>query len=375
MYFKASAHPKYNSTVSSLQSKLNAIKIKVHGNWPHLTVDGLFGEQTKKAVKGFQSYRNLTPVSGEIGDTTIWYINEVYNHVSQLSVQTSSQSLCQLLNKLNGFIKNEAFGLLKNISEEANNQINNIKLFENTSALNARLQQLVNKKIIGNPTLKSLQNTVKDLWRQQDIAKSLEIQAKRNTNAYNYVSSKHQLQKLNGISNAQRQFIQSKSIINNLENSSKQLFSRCLKELQMANFANKIDRLIKNSPKVTKAGSIKGGGFLTAISLIPFASDVAIYMYCVMCGLPSEDEKNKVIKDFISMIEGAIIGVVVSAVVAAVGLTGSVAVIVVVIICLLIGLIIAIFCPEDTVLEWIAKEINKTIHSSVFQQATRTSFV
>ena len=66
---------------------------------------------------------------------------------------------------------------------------------------------------------------------------------------------------------------------------------------------------------------------------------------------------------------------IVAAVVAAIGLTGGVAIVVIVVVCLIIGLIIALFCPEDTILEWIAKEINKTIHSSVFQEVARTSFV
>ena len=76
MYLKASSTPKFDPIVQTIQMKLNAINIKVHGNWPYLQVDGLFGEKTAKAIKAFQAYRNITPISGEIGNTTLYYINE-----------------------------------------------------------------------------------------------------------------------------------------------------------------------------------------------------------------------------------------------------------------------------------------------------------
>ena len=63
MYLKASANPKFDPAVQTIQMKLNAINIQVHGNWPYLQADGLFGEKTKQAVKAFQVYRNITPIS------------------------------------------------------------------------------------------------------------------------------------------------------------------------------------------------------------------------------------------------------------------------------------------------------------------------
>lgn len=84
MYLKAESYPKYNSDVYAVQLKLNNIRVNVHGNWPFLKADGLFGPQTKAAVKSFQIYKNITPVSGEVGDTTLKYINEEYGRVPML---------------------------------------------------------------------------------------------------------------------------------------------------------------------------------------------------------------------------------------------------------------------------------------------------
>ncbi len=381
MYLKASLTPKFDPMVQSIQLKLNAINIHVHGNWLHLQPDGKFGEKTASAVKAFQVYRNITPASGDVGNTTLNYINESYNHIPQLRAcngfttsKASNADLNCLLNKLNGFVKDQVFGILNSIQREFDNQANNLKHFKNPRVSSTQLQLLVNKRLMGNPNIKALQNTIKDIWKHQDIIKALAPQTKGNTNAYNYRSRKDSI-RLQDISRSQSVLAKSNVLIKNSENIAKQLYTKCMAEIEKANIAGKIDQMIKKGPKVTKGGTLRGGGILAVISLIPFISDVIIYFYCLLAGLPSEEAGKKVLKDLISLLEGAIIGAIVAAVVAAIGLTGGVAIVVIVVVCLIIGLIIALFCPEDTILEWIAKEINKTIHSSVFQEIARTSFV
>lgn len=381
MYFKASANPKFDPMVQSIQMKLNAINIQVHGTWQFLQTDGLFGEKTKQAVKAFQIYRNITPVSGEVGDTTLNYINEAYNHIPQLSSSKgitsnngNQQDLNNILGKLNGFVKEQVFGILKNIQDAFENQAKNLKPFENPKVSSAQLQQMVNRRLIGNANIKSLQNAIKDIWKKQEIIKALSPQARGNTNAYNYGRRIDSI-RLQDVSRNQSILAKHGSLGKNLENIAKHLYSECMAEIENANIAGKINQMIQKSPKVTKGGSLKGGGILTMISMIPFISDVFVYFYCLFAGLPSEEAGKKVLKSLISLLEGAIIGAIVTAVVLAIGLTGGVAIIVILVVCFIIGLIIALFCPEDTILEWIAKEINKTIHSSVFQEAARTSFV
>ena len=90
MYLKKSPRPKHDPQVRQLQITLNAIRTNIHGNWPHLTTDGLFGTNTEQAVRGFQCYRNITPVSGEVGDTTMNYINEAYRHVPVIKTAPAS---------------------------------------------------------------------------------------------------------------------------------------------------------------------------------------------------------------------------------------------------------------------------------------------
>ena len=80
MQLEASSCPKYNPLVQEIQRKLNSIKYRVHGTWPSLNTDGKFGGMTKQAVIQFQIYKNITPVSGIVGDTTFKYINEEYNY-------------------------------------------------------------------------------------------------------------------------------------------------------------------------------------------------------------------------------------------------------------------------------------------------------
>lgn len=381
MLLKATNHPKFDSRVQTLQYKLNAIKGRITGNWPFLQVDGLFGEKTKQAVKAFQIYRNIAPTSGEVGETTLHYINESYNHVPQLSASKSvtpskvnTPDLNNILNKINGFVKDQVFGILNSIQGEFDRQAGSLKFFDNPNLSTVRLQQLVNKRLVGNSNIKSLQNVIKDIWKHQDVMKALAPHAKGNTNAYNYGNRKD-FTNLQNISRNQSVLAKENILLKNSEKMAKQLYSKCMTEIEKANIAGKIEQVIKKSPKVTKGCSLKGGGVLTVISLIPFISDVIVYFYCLMAGLPSEESGKKVIKDLVSLLEGAIIGAIVAAVAAAIGLTGGVAIVVIVVVCLIIGLIIALFCPEDTILEWIAKEINKTIHTSVFQNAARTSFV
>lgn len=85
MYLQFSTQPRYSAEVKDVQQKLNAIKYNVHGNWPVVATDGLYGPETRRAVMGFQVYRNITPATGNaVGDTTMRYINEAYGRVPMI---------------------------------------------------------------------------------------------------------------------------------------------------------------------------------------------------------------------------------------------------------------------------------------------------
>jgi len=90
MYIKAETYPKYNHDVYDVQVKLNIIRNNTHGNWTSLKADGLFGPKTQAAVKAFQIYKNITPVTGVVGDTTLKYINEEYRRVPMIKASNPS---------------------------------------------------------------------------------------------------------------------------------------------------------------------------------------------------------------------------------------------------------------------------------------------
>lgn len=61
--------PQKNPDVIALQNKLNLARAKIHGNWPALNTDGIFGDATENAVKAFQVYSNISR-DGIVGSKT-----------------------------------------------------------------------------------------------------------------------------------------------------------------------------------------------------------------------------------------------------------------------------------------------------------------
>lgn len=372
MLLTASSNPEYDPIVQDMQNKLNAIKYRVHANWPSLIPDGKFGEQTKHVVIQFQIYRNITPAVGKVGDTTFGYINEEYNHCPMLRANTEKiepkTDFTRIISNISDFMKNEMFGILNSIDDEANSQMKNLSKFDRFSKETSDLQILVNKHLRGNPTLKSLQDEIKKLWKAQKRIEDLSLQAKGNTNGLNYEFRKHKVEELLKISKAQSQSSFLKKAIPGMENDIRKIFNSCVAEVQKFNIRSKIEHLGQKGSKITQKGSLKGSGILLAMNLIPIISDFIIWVYSkFILNLEAKEEWDKLVKDLISFIEGVLIAAVVAAVVAAIGLTGGVAVVVVVVACLIIGLLIAIFCPEGSIIEWMAKKINEAMLSPVCQ--------
>ena len=65
--------------IKTFQSKLNAIRRAWNGQWPHLTADGVYGRSTRDAVKAFQIFANVIPVTGNLDSATQTAINNKYN--------------------------------------------------------------------------------------------------------------------------------------------------------------------------------------------------------------------------------------------------------------------------------------------------------
>ena len=69
--------PKANSVVAQYQKRLNYIRDVFHGNWQRLTTRGIYGRMTRDAVKGFQTYANISP-TGNLDHSTQAHIVQYY---------------------------------------------------------------------------------------------------------------------------------------------------------------------------------------------------------------------------------------------------------------------------------------------------------
>ena len=376
MYLKASPYPKFDPIVQTIQMKLNAINCQVHGNWPYLQTDGLFGEKTKQAVKSYQLYRNITPVSGEIGDTTLRYIYDSYNQIPQLrSADTTFKAYKQKQIDIDwtavaavttDFLKRFADSL-NGISKNIENEIKRFK----SQKVSPKDVDLLMKRFFGRPDVLAMRKAIEDeMWND------LKQQARGNTNVYNTPNKTHHISNAKQIGEAQRQV--AKGVLNPQNRNAvekqlaEQLQKKIIEELESANFKNKITNTLKSKgvPKVT------GGGILKTIMLFPLFKHFVDWV--VAYGKPNAATAfNTLISDLISLIEGVLIGWAVGAVVTAIGLVGWVAVVVALVVAIIIGIIIEIFFPNHS--EWLAEKIisatKNLINSPVFQEAARTSFV
>lgn len=67
-----------SNEIRDFQAKLNAIRSAWNGQWPRLTADGIYGRNTRDAVKAFQIFANVIPVSGDLDSATQTAINQKY---------------------------------------------------------------------------------------------------------------------------------------------------------------------------------------------------------------------------------------------------------------------------------------------------------
>lgn len=88
MYLTPSNNNKPNEEVRKVQRMLNSLRYRYNQTWEYLVDDGIYGKKSAAAVKKFQEYRGIlpqmTPLGPILGDTTIRYITEEYNHIPQI---------------------------------------------------------------------------------------------------------------------------------------------------------------------------------------------------------------------------------------------------------------------------------------------------
>ena len=73
-----------NEIIRTNQSQLNEIRIAFHGNWLHLSTDGILGRNTRDALKSFQTTYGLSP-TGNLDQSTQDAITHYYRESKKSS--------------------------------------------------------------------------------------------------------------------------------------------------------------------------------------------------------------------------------------------------------------------------------------------------
>lgn len=348
MLLKASAHPKYDPHVQEIQRKLNSIKHYMHGNWLTLETDGLFGNMTKQSVIGFQIYKNITPVSGEIGYTTLKYINEEYNRLYQLRTRLNNGNMNVPSSNWKATSGNIVVQLANLFNDVSDNAIKQIKWFQQNKIETKDIDMLV-RNAFEKPNVKQIREEI-----EKNFFNHLDKEVRRNDSNYHYHRKKSNLEYLK-INETKRQLSKRKLNVQNQRQIEKQLAQKLsdkvIKELESINFNNKISIALKN----IGVNKISGGGLLKVITLIPIFKDIYILIDAYINEKSTAEPFNKLFSNIISFIEGILIGFVVGAVVATVGIVGWTAVVIIIVISIIVGIILELIFPMHS--EWLTSKI------------------
>lgn len=378
----------FDPDVKTLQITLNDIRSKIHGLWPELIPDGKFGGQTDAAVRAFQIAANIK-VDGEVGTQT-WAalqkfasLSSIVNPVNVVT-QISNGTVSGIAMQINGDTPPlSVLSMIETINREIISPF--ASYLDDVSNLAARqLEKLASHKV-KESDVKMLMRAMfekPDLKAMRDqIKKSIDNIAHGNTNVINYKNNKQVRNQMRQIAAAQRTNAQIKIFGDRIiqKDVAKQVFDKCIKELESVNFAKRIDKFI--NPKLPKLPKVKltGGGILTVLSCSPLIIDIFRLLWAWANGKPTEDLAKKVVSGLIELVVGTLITVIVASIVAAVGLTGGVAILVVLAVVLIIGLILACFMPNlyDDLADYIYNGIAGLFHSPRYRIDTQalTSYV
>lgn len=315
MYLRFSHHPKYSAEVKRLQQKLNAIKYNIHGNWPVLVVDGLYGNETRKAVMGFQVYRNITPATGlEVGSTTMRYLDEAYGHVPMIkpasddlkpSYDTKGLSekypILKIMDYTGDFLSN-----LDGFIGQLTSHITDLGK-TNPNALRGTYISFVTQ---WNPKMKELRNLFnRNMASNQTILENSSQAKIRVDSVKTFPEQQRIIKAQQGISYAQRNL---KINMPKAKNTSIDLVA----ELRKCNLLNKIEEFLRSKglsgeikiealKKFNVSGNVKigTGTYLKVWNYKDLIADVINYKQW-----GTEEWKQKFLKHFYSALDAIIIG-------------------------------------------------------------------
>lgn len=317
MYLQFSTHPRYSAEVKDVQRKLNAIKYNVHGNWPVVAADGLYGPETRRAVMGFQVYRNITPATGNaVGDTTMRYINEAYGRVPMIKPAPVDQKpyydtkglsekypVLQIIDHTSDFLSN-----LDNFIGELTRHITDLGK-ANPNALRGTYMSFVTQ---WNPKMNELRNLF-----HRNMASTQTI-LDNTSQAKIRVDSVRTFPEQQTIMGAQRKISYAKRDLKIYTPKAKKASLDMVEELRKFNLLDKIEKFLKNNglsgeikvdalKKVKLSGKFKvgAGAYMAAWSFKDVIMDVINYKEW-----GTEEWKAKTLKHLLDAIQDAIIGCV-----------------------------------------------------------------
>lgn len=371
--YVANRNAKHDPLIEKVQRFLNYLRGRYHCNWPSLVVDGLYGNMTADAVKGFQ-YWKLSRGNGILDIKTYEQIEKSIM-ISPSKTIADSQGNRSLYDSVDYIAKD----IIKPIAEildtcfgSIDEQLNQLK----TKEISSRDLKILARNIFENPNLQSIEKRInREVY---DYYKKL---AKSNTDIANYRRNKQTNFRLWQISMAQREIsngfsIQTKNMIN--KRVLNELLDKAIAELDSANFTKKIEQKINSAiPQIGHNVTVKipVGKVIKGLLFLPLVIHVIELVKRMKTGESTDDMIKTVIADLIALLEEVVLGVIIAFVVSICGLFGGVAVVVGAIIAIILGVIMMIFFPDyhNVVASKIYSYIDSTFSAILYQNGSNSA--
>ena len=343
----------FDPDVQALQMMLNDVRSKIHGFWPSLNPDGKFGVETEAAVRAFQTAANIK-VDGRVGLET-W--NKLYEYSSiksllgpNVTTQLSNGTISGLSMNIDETSSSfSVFELLETVSKKVISPLADyLKDVSDNSV--KQIEKLSSKKVTAN----DINRIVRGMFEKPDLKKMREEimsvinkTAHGNTNVINYKRGKQVQAQMRRIAEAKQMQANIKKFGTRVldKDIAKQVFDKCIKELESVNFSKKITDAIKKSSKL-KNTKITGGGILTFLGFIPLIIDTFKLGWAGLTGKPTEELLKELVTDILEFLAAAFLGAIIAAIVGLLGITGGTAILVILVLGIIVSHIIACFAPD-----------------------------
>lgn len=322
----------YDPQVVDLQCKLNAVRNTFHHNWPLLKPDGYFGNDTERAVKGFQKAVTISS-DGIVGDQTWGYLNSKVRNVPTIKPVQNNLSIgpatsnsfieerekAPSIQKIAETITSAILGMADGLDDLVKSMVKSIRNYSKVNP-NALKSSYVNFTARWDPRMRKLRNAVQKIIQSNETISANEPQANKRINYRHPDSIQANAQRAQNAAQKQNR-IYKKVALNNSES--------IIKELERINLVSRIEIYLKahgisgeislDKLKFFKGKKIelKGGGVFLLWSLKDLIADILDFKHW-----GSEEWKSEFRKHIYEFVDGMIMGfaaVVIAEVIVAIG--------------------------------------------------------